>query len=198
MRTKTPSGWIELDTDPLDWIDSVLAKCIEGRTCLRHLKRYMMRPVTKKARDWGNRILGISLLNEDFKLEGTRNWLLPNNWRGRLERAGVHPDTLEIFSPPLWETTLMRLDTEDYRKKMRAVEGREKVDGMCLEPLHAERLSNGEQSPAVDYAIRQRTESRGLSFGQNTVTPSAFEIVTHREPPPSGPPHRRRNSNWYR
>lgn len=191
MRTKTLSGWVELDTDPLDWIDMVLAKCIEGRTCVRHLKRNVMRVPNQKARNFGNRILGLSLLDSDWDLGGPRNWLLPNNWKDRLKRAGIDPDTLEIVCPPLWDATLMRLGTADYVKKRDAAQGK-KVNQTraAVDILPIERMTANSERPPAAEATEEQIERDGWSFGA-PLKQSRSEFYSQKEIV-SGPPHRPR------
>jgi hypothetical protein len=68
------------------------------------------------------------------KVKERVQWVKPH----RLERAGVNPETLEILSPPLWDATLMRLDTEDYVKKRDAVEGKTKANGINPQTVPSE------------------------------------------------------------
>jgi hypothetical protein len=99
----------------------------------------------------------------------------------------------------------MRLDTEDYRRRHEAVEGKipqvasseTEYSPFAESGRYGRANGNGELPPRVDHSDSEESKPRGWSFGGNTVTQSAFEIVARREPP-SGPPHKRRSSGCYR
>jgi hypothetical protein len=103
--------WIELSTDVLAAADMLLSAAVEGRDCCRHVGLNMVRPPTGKAINRAKRLLGFSLLPPGR--QGERNWLLNAGWEARLERVGVHPQTLEIIDAQKWGIKLMRFDAED-------------------------------------------------------------------------------------
>jgi hypothetical protein len=93
-----------------------------------------MRPPTKKSMDRAKNLLGLGLLPPGQR--GERNLLLRDGWESRLERAGVHPKTLEIVDQEKWDIKLMRFDHDEREKRERKEQAKRHEQKAIKQAIH--------------------------------------------------------------
>lgn len=108
---------MEISTDILNAADVILSGAKEGRVCCLHNGVNMLRPLTKEPIGKAARLLGMKWLKSGR--QGEHNWLLSDDWEARLERAGVHPQTLRIIDQEKWKIQLLKFDHEDRERRER-------------------------------------------------------------------------------
>jgi len=189
-------------------------------------RKPLMRPIGGgRVLDLARRILQMEL--QPPNREGLRWWRCRRGVEQRLADSGIDPETGQLINPQRWQLAIDRAIGELQDRKARKQLWKAKRAAMILEarkqpalnqplayfcfdrgPTYDQRVMvngtglgrelDGEPSPtAASRSIELEVGSGRMSFGQNTATPSDWEIMTRREPPPSGPAHRPRRSSSY-